>query len=151
MKTATRCFNGLARLVLALALFGGAASVISAAGPKPDLGENAPLNGWRPMSDQSEWNRRIDDDPVDPNSAKLVAAIQNTAGRFAGQAWLHPDFGPNGAIPYLIVENAKTVPVAFDYADESDKGPYAIPLDAPIEGGADSDCDRHVIVLDRGR
>ena len=39
----------------------------------------------------------------------------------------------------------------FDYADESDRGPYPIPRDAPIEGGSGSDGDRHVIVVDRDR
>ena len=39
-------------------------------------------------------------------------------------------------------------PVTFDYTDESDPGPYPIPTDAPIEGGASSTGDRHVIVLD---
>ena len=40
------------------------------------------------------------------------------------------------------------MPVSFDYADESDPGPYPIPPDAPIEGGAASTGDRHVLVLD---
>ena len=37
---------------------------------------------------------------------------------------------------------------AFDYDDESDPGPYPIPSDAPIEGGAGADGDRHVLVVD---
>jgi hypothetical protein len=41
--------------------------------------------------------------------------------------------------------------VTFYYAQESDPGPYAIPTDAPIEGGPDSDGDRHVLVVDRER
>jgi hypothetical protein len=40
------------------------------------------------------------------------------------------------------------VPVTFDYSDESDPGPYPIPADAPIEGGSNSDGDRHVLVVD---
>ena len=67
---------------------------------------------------------------------------------------LHADFGtvwdgaPNG-IPYVCVSGTqKKVPVSFDYADESDPGPYPIPADAPIEGGPSSDGDRHVLVLD---
>jgi hypothetical protein len=41
------------------------------------------------------------------------------------------------------------VNVDFDYAEESDPGPYPIPADAPIEGGDLSSGDRHVLVLDR--
>ena len=55
---------------------------------------------------------------------------------------MHADFGsglyeggPIG-IPYTTVSRRqKRVRVSFDYADESDKGPYPIPRDAPIEGG----------------
>jgi hypothetical protein len=43
------------------------------------------------------------------------------------------------------------VPVRFDYADESDRGPYPLPRSVPIEGGRGSDGDRHVIVVDRSR
>ena len=39
--------------------------------------------------------------------------------------------------------------VTFDYDDESDPGPYPIPTHAPIEGGPNSDGDRHVLVVDR--
>ncbi|MEO8031827.1 MAG: hypothetical protein ABI765_13340, partial [Gemmatimonadota bacterium] len=41
------------------------------------------------------------------------------------------------------------VPVSFDYADESDPGPYPIPAGAPIEGGASSGGDRHILIIDR--
>ena len=51
---------------------------------------------------------------------------------------VHADFGtvwdgaPNG-IPYVLVSSAqKKVPVSFYYADESDPGPYPIPLAAPV-------------------
>jgi len=71
---------------------------------------------------------------------------------------LHPDFGAGrweGArigIPYVAVPgDQKKVPIRFYYGDESDPGPYPIPKDAPIEGGRDSDGDRHVIVIDRAR
>jgi hypothetical protein len=67
---------------------------------------------------------------------------------------LHPDFGTfwDGApigIPFIHVGAGQTkVPVSFDYADESDPGPYPIPANAPIEGGSTSDGDRHVLVID---
>lgn len=128
-----------------------AAAIADAAQPLPELGANANLNGWRPMGDESEWNRRIDQDPVEPNSATLLRAIKHPSGTFAGHAWLHPDFGPGGGIPYIVVDQAETVPVSFEYVHESDEGPYAVPLDAPIEGGSNAEGDRHVLVIDRGR
>jgi hypothetical protein len=97
------------------------------------------------------WNQRVDRLPVARNSATLIAAIG--AGRP-----VHADFGSGtyqGApigIPYTTVAGGqRRVPVSFQYADESDRGPYPIPPDAPIEGGSGSDGDRHVIVVDRDR
>ena len=37
----------------------------------------------------------------------------------------------------------------FEYADESDRGPYPIPRNVKIEGGRQSDGDRHALILDR--
>ncbi len=93
------------------------------------------------------WNTPIDQLPVDANSAAYIASIG--AGDF-----LHPDFGTEWAdepigIPYVVVSGVPSVPVSFDYADESDPGPYPIPADAPIEGGANSDGDRHVLVVNQ--
>jgi len=87
--------------------------------------------------------------PVDANSAAYVATIgasANVHADFGSGLW---DGGPIG-IPYVIVPGTQPrVPVTFDYDDESDPGPYPIPPDAPIEGGAESDGDRHVLVVDR--
>ena len=57
------------------------------------------------------------------------------------------DGGPIG-IPYRrrAGRPARRAGQLPDYADESDPGPYPIPADAPIEGGPDSDGDRHVLV-----
>ncbi|MGI9424901.1 MAG: hypothetical protein ACR2PA_17015 [Hyphomicrobiaceae bacterium] len=93
------------------------------------------------------WNQDISKLPVRPNSTALIRSI-------GPDTPLHPDFGtewngaPNG-IPYIVVsgEQQKT-PVRFQYADESDPGPYPIPDNPPIEGGPRSKGDRHVIVLD---
>ncbi|HEY2161613.1 MAG TPA: hypothetical protein VGH24_09925 [Solirubrobacteraceae bacterium] len=94
------------------------------------------------------WNQRVDRLPVAKSSSRLIASI--------GLGTIHPDFGtvyagaPNG-IPYVVVSgHTRRVPVHFQYADESDRGPYPIPPKAPIEGGASSTGDRHVIVIDRG-
>jgi len=95
------------------------------------------------------WNRRIDRLPVAKNSASVIASIglDNT---------VHPDFGSglyNGepiGIPFAVVgSNTHKVPVSFQYASESDKGPYPLPRGVPIEGGYGSGGDRHVIVVNR--
>jgi hypothetical protein len=104
------------------------------------------LNGRRPFPADNAWNTVITNAAVDPNSSTLIASC--------GSKGLHPDFGtvwdgaPNG-IPYIVVHSSQAkVAVSFDYTDESDPGPYPIPPDAPIEGGASSDGDRHVLVVD---
>lgn len=93
----------------------------------------------------SAWNTRIDDKAVDPNSAAYIAAI-------GAETPLHPDFGTgHNGIPCQFVDLATTrVSVSFDYADESDKGPYPIPAHPLIEGepGATSG-DRHLLLIDR--
>lgn len=93
------------------------------------------------------WNTDISKARVHPRSAAWVASI-------GADTTMHPDFGTEweGApigIPFTTVTTGqRKVPVAFDYVDESDPGPYPIPADAPIEGGPDSDGDRHVLVVD---
>jgi len=113
----------------------------------PGLGPGASLDGRRPFPADNPWNADVSGEPVDPNSAALIAAC--------GDRGLHPDFGtvwngaPNG-IPYVVVSGSQPrVPVTFDYDDESDPGPYPVPADAPIEGGAGGTGDRHVLVIDR--
>ena len=91
------------------------------------------------------WNQPVDKLPVAANSSKIIASIGLDVG-------LHPDFGSglwNGApigIPYTVVpgDQAK-LPVTFQYADQSDPGPYPIPSDVKIEGGS----DRHALLVDR--
>jgi hypothetical protein len=40
--------------------------------------------------------------------------------------------------------------MTFNYADESDPGPYPFPANALVEGGANSGGDMHVLVIDTG-
>ncbi len=115
---------------------------------RPELGVGASLHGKRLFPADNAWNRDISQEPTDPNSERLIASI-------GLQKPLHPDFGTvwNGApigIPYVVVAgNQPKTPVHFEYADESDPGPYPIPPNPPIEGGEKSDGDRHVLMLDR--
>lgn len=114
------------------------------------LGVGASLNGAIPFPADNAWNTDISAFPVDPNSANLIASIG------VGTS-LHADFGAglyNGApigIPYLVVSGSQArLPINYTaYGDESDPGPFPIPLSAPIEGGNQSNGDRHVLVIDR--
>jgi hypothetical protein len=94
------------------------------------------------------WNTPVDTLPVLSNSASMV----NTIGANTG---FHPDFGSgtwNGGpigIPFITVPGTQTkYPATFYYPSESDPGPYAVPLNAPIEGGSSGTGDRHAIAID---
>jgi hypothetical protein len=93
------------------------------------------------------WNTDVSAIPADTSAqAQAYLASMNAATTF-----LHPDFGsnPTYGIPYTSVPiNQRVVPVTFDYASESDPGPYPIPPNAPVEGGPGATGDRHVIVVD---
>ncbi|HSC89133.1 MAG TPA: hypothetical protein VLC09_17745 [Polyangiaceae bacterium] len=111
-------------------------------GPPPGLGDCMVF----PAS--SPWNQDVSALPLHPLSDSYVDSIDRNAH-------VHPDFGTEweGApigIPYVVVDSTQaSVPIEFTaYGDESDPGPYPIPLDAPIEGGPASDGDRHVLGVD---
>jgi hypothetical protein len=116
------------------------AAGIAATGPHlpgaPSCGIFPPANAW---------NQRVDALPVAANSAAIIGSIGAGTG-------LHPDFGsglwaggPVG-IPYTVVSaGQRKTRVSFDYADESDRGPYPIPPRVRIEAGG----DRHALIVDR--
>ena len=126
----------------ATAAIAGASATFSALGNgSGDLGGRAVF----PASDA--WRTDISGAPRDANSDSLIASCGAAKG-------LHPDFGtvyagaPNG-IPYVVVHGTQArVPVSFYYGSESDPGPYPVPPYAPVEGGASSTGDRHVLVID---
>jgi hypothetical protein len=99
------------------------------------------------------WNADISSAPVDDNSTQILSAYAGTG--------LHPDFGSglwDGApigIPFVVVcASQPKLPVVYrknsydgNYGDESDPGPYPIPLNAPNEGNGTGDA--HVIAVDK--
>ncbi|MHB8810529.1 MAG: hypothetical protein ACYC9M_11015 [Desulfobulbaceae bacterium] len=94
------------------------------------------------------WNAPVDSLPVATNSEIYIDTIGRTTT-------LHPDFGSgtwNGGpigIPYNVVAAGQALStVTFLYGDESDPGPYPIPESPLIEGGPDSDGDRHILIVD---
>jgi hypothetical protein len=85
------------------------------------------------------WRRDISQARLSRFSAAWVRSV-GPAGH------LHADFGQNQryGIPFQTVPaTQKKVPIRFTaYGDESDPGPYPVPLDARVESGG----DRHVLV-----
>ena len=87
--------------------------------------------------------------PVAANSDEIVRSI-------GANGSVHADFGSGlweGApigIPITVVgKKQRTTRVSFEYADESDRGPFPIPRTVKIEGGRSSTGDRHAIIVDR--
>jgi hypothetical protein len=97
-------------------------------------------------------NTNISAAPVDNRSDAIMALI--------GSPSVHPDFGSglyegkHFGIPFILVcESQSLIPVVFrgndyddNYGNESDAGPYPIPLTAPVEG--DGSGDNHVLAVD---
>ncbi|MGI9550108.1 MAG: hypothetical protein ACR2MT_02820 [Aurantibacter sp.] len=98
-------------------------------------------------------NTSVAESPVDPNSQIILENIGLDEHLFA-------DFGSGtyeGAIigiPFVVVDKDQPkVPITYrandydgNYGNESEPGPFPIPLDAPQEGGGNG--DSHVIAFD---
>lgn len=114
--------------------------------PGAVVGQGTSIGACPVFPVDNAWNSDISALPVHPNSAGYVADIN------ASRQYLHADFGspPEYGIPFIVTHGTDAlVPVTFEaYGDESDPGPYRIPLTARIEGGSASDGDRHTIGVD---
>jgi hypothetical protein len=129
--------------MLRAALAAGLVAVLGgAAAPSPRLPQapNCPL-----FPASSPWNERVDRLPVAQDSDTLVASI-------GLDRYVHADFGsglwqgkPIGIPVNVVTARQPKVRVAFEYADESDRGPYPLPARPKVEGGS----DRHVLLVDR--
>jgi len=122
---------------------GGRNPAGQAAGPTVPGASNCPL-----FPANNIWNTDISKLPVAAHSAAWLRSM-NSAGTY-----LHPDFGPDPGgypygIPFIYVTNAHPkVRIAFQYASESNKGPYPFGADTPIEGGPKAGGDRHALMVD---
>jgi hypothetical protein len=133
----------------------GAIAVVALAGASAGAGATpaAPptIAGCPVFPASNVWNQPVNTLPVAKDSATLIRSIGLDSP-------VHADFGSglyDGqkiGIPYVVV-SGKTTPmshVSFQYADESDKGPYPIPSNVPIEGDPHpGNGDRHALIVDR--
>jgi len=136
------------------ALAAGATPASSRVQPVVVAGEGTVVPGapYCPMFPADNiWNTDISRLPVDPHSAAWLRSMD------ASSTFLHPDFGPDPGgypygIPYAIVTSQhKAVKVKFVYASESNRVPYPLGPDTPIEGGknAPADTDRHALMVNQ--
>jgi hypothetical protein len=92
------------------------------------------------------WNKDISSLETDAYSTQIIAGFASNVIKadFGSGLWQNAPIG----IPYIAVcGNQPKIPVTFtDYGDESDGGPYPIPLTAPVEGNGNGDA--HVIAVD---
>src|SRR5437660_9178426 len=132
-------------LLVALIAFVAGGAVSTASANVAPSAPNCPI-----LPGDNVWHADISALPVHPRNGAWTASMNAASTR------LHPDFGSSGdpnapyGIPWIAVPagHAKVTPT-FDYADESDPGPYPFGPDTPIEGGQQSTGDRHALMLDR--
>jgi hypothetical protein len=132
---------------LGIVVLAGALAAAGSAG----VGPPPQIAGCPVFPASSAWNQRVDSLPLSQDSATIIRSIGLDAA-------VHADFGSGLweghkiGIPYVVVSGKRT-PKAhprFQYADESDKGPYPIPSSVPIEGDPHpDDGDRHALIVDR--
>jgi hypothetical protein len=112
------------------------------------FGQSPTIGSCTVLPADNIWNTPVDQLIVSPQSSAWVTTIGSTKTVHADFGSGVYDGGPIG-IPYITVAGTQTkYPATFTYASESDPGPYAVPLTAPIEGGAQSTGDRHALAVD---
>lgn len=141
---------GLAAAAWAAPPIGTLVAPATATQPADRLTPPGPSVGGCPVFPSTNaWNTDVSGAPQHPRSAQIISTIQSVGGDN-----LHPDFGSNLAygIPYVVVPAGQpAVPIVYTaYGDESDPGPFPVPLDAPVEGGSSAGGDRHVLVVQEG-
>src|SRR5687767_1736094 len=131
-----------------LLMIGAALAATALAAPSPSPVHAGPPPGAEAcpiFPADNVWHADVSSLPVHPRSAGWILSMGGPARR------LHPDFGPSGAampygIPYKVVDGAhEKVDFTFDYADESDPGPYPFGPDVPVEAAS----DRHALMIDK--
>jgi hypothetical protein len=131
----------MGRPVVPISLVAIAALATGVAGAIPASAAAPPTTSCQVLPADNIWNTDIAALPVHAQSAQWLASMAFSTTK------LHPDFGgPPYGFPYNVVDNTHpTVSVTFQYASESDPGPYPLGSDTLIENGS----DRHALIINR--
>ena len=97
------------------------------------------VGGCQILPANNIWNTRVDNLPVDPNSANYVNSVGPSSPLF-------PDFWSNfsGLFINVVDSTQPRVPVSIGISAEADPGPFPIPPNALVQQASDA----HLIVLD---
>jgi hypothetical protein len=138
----------LCLLTACLSACGGAAT-----GPVSDIQPSGvPVVGGCPVFTVDDaWN-------TDVSAATASPAWTTAVHDLAGDIRIHPDFGGGAlyGIPFNVVPQSQpALPISFDYAGESDPGPYPFPGGGSVKiEGNDPTCaddgDCHVLLVQQG-
>src|SRR5438128_5837082 len=131
----------MGRPVVPISLVAMAALATGVAGAIPASAAAPPTTSCQVLPADNIWNTDIAALPVHAQSAQWLASMAFSTTQ------LHSDFGgPPYGFPYNVVDNTHaTVSVTFQYASESDPGPYPLGSDTLIESGS----DRHALIINR--
>jgi hypothetical protein len=116
-------------------------------------GNTSDILGMMIFPADNAWNKDISGSEIDPASSQILAPYSTTGLKadFGSGLWGGAPIG----IPFVVVCGSQSkVPIVFrsngtdgNYGDESDPGPYPVPLNAPVEGNGQG--DSHVLVVDK--
>jgi hypothetical protein len=120
-------------------------SILSCASPFPTPTPTA-LSQCSIFPEDNIWNRDISQLSVDPRSDQYIASMMSVENGTK----LHPDFGhdsvTSGGIFFNTVrDNQVSVPVSFTWSDESDPGPYPIPV--PLKEEAHNGVYQDILIV----
>src|SRR2546423_12783065 len=124
----------MGRPVVPISLVAMAALATGVAGAIPASAAAPPTTSCQVLPADNIWNTDIAALPVHAQSAQWLASMAFSTTK------LHPDFGgPPYGVPHNVVDNTHaTLSGTFQYASESDPGPYPFGADTLIWSGRDS-------------
>ena len=129
------------KTLLSIAILASSSLVATLPGAAPVAAAPVPTTSCQIFPADNVWNTDISTLPVQARSAQWLASMA------ASTTNLHPDFGgPPYGFPFNVVDHTHaTVSVTFQYASESDAGPYPLGSDTLIENGS----DRHALIINK--
>src|SRR6202048_359781 len=129
------------KTLLSIAILAASPLIATVPGSVPAAAAPVPTTSCQVFPADNVWNTDISTLPVHARSAQWLTSMA------ASTTNLHPDFGgPPYGFPFNVVDHTHTTAsVTFQYASESDAGPYPLGSDTLIENGSDP----HALIINK--